>query len=87
MEYKDLQISLINETWTKENCLIKREIMIRNKRNENDIRRISQIQVINWPDYSEPEKETGYLTLEQVLMFMQENICCYPKSPILLHCR
>ena len=61
--------------------------MIKNKRNENDFRTINHIQVINWPDHSEPDKESGYSTIEQVLMLMQENICCTPKSPILLHCR
>ena len=60
--------------------------MIKSKRNENDFRTVNQIQVINWPDHSEPEKERGYSTIEQVLMLMQENICCNPKSPILLHC-
>ena len=77
----------MSETWAKENCIIKREIMIKNKRNENDFRIINQIQIINWPDHSEPDKENGYATLEQILMLMQENICYTPKSPILLHCR
>lgn len=57
-----------------------------NKKNQNDTRKINQYQIINWPDHSEPEKETGYATIEQVLMLMQENICFTPKSPILLHC-
>jgi len=61
--------------------------MIKNKTNENDFRKVNQIQVINWPDHSEPQKESGYSTIEQVLILMQENICCTPNSPILLHCR
>jgi protein tyrosine phosphatase len=67
--------------------LIRREFIIKNKRNQNDYRKISQIQILNWPDHSEPEKETGYNTIEKILMIMQENICYNPKSPILLHCR
>jgi len=66
---------------------MKREIMIKNVKNENDFRIITQVQTLNWPDYLEPEKDTGYNTLEQMLIIMQENICFKPKSPILVHCR
>jgi len=61
--------------------------MIKNSKNANDFRIISQIQTINWPDYLEPERENGYNTLEEILILMQENICYNPKSPILIHCR
>ena len=80
-------MSIVNEIWAKDNCIIKREFKIINKKNENDIRKVNQFQIVNWPDHSEPDKETGYSTIEQVLMLMQENICYTPKSPILLHCR
>lgn len=66
---------------------MKREIKIKNTKNEADFRVITQVQTINWPDYLEPEKETGYNTLEQLLIQIQESICYNPKSPILMHCR
>lgn len=85
--YQDFEISLINENWILENCIIKREIMIKNSKNEADFKIITQVQTLNWPDYLEPEKVTGYNTLEQLLILIQENICFNPKSPILIHCR
>jgi protein tyrosine phosphatase len=61
--------------------------MIKNTKNESDFRIITHIQTVNWPDYLEPEKETGYTTLEQILILIQESICYNTKSPILVHCR
>lgn len=77
----------MSETWARENCIIKRQFLIKSKFNFNERRIINQFQVINWPDHMEPEKQTGYATIEQILLLMQENICYYPKSPIFLHCR
>ena len=77
----------MSESWILEKCIIKREIKIKNTKNEADFRVVTQLQTINWPDYLEPEKETGYNTIEQLLILIQESICYNPKSPILIHCR
>jgi len=78
---------LVSESWIIDNCILKREIMIKNIKNQNDYRVITQVQILNWPDYLEPNKDTGYNTIEQLLIFMQESICFNPQLPILVHCR
>lgn len=87
MEYNDFEITLIKENWIIENCLIKREIMIKNTKKPNDFRLVNHIQTLNWSDYLQPNQENGYNTLEQILILIQESICYNPYSPILVHCR
>jgi protein tyrosine phosphatase len=42
--------------------------------------------MVNWPDHSTPDEETGYNTLEFILSSINEYKLNFPLSPILTHC-
>jgi protein tyrosine phosphatase len=66
------------------NCLIKRDFIVRIVGME---KRVSQLQMLNWPDHSIPEDENGYNTLEIILKLIQDYRTNYGFYPILTHCR
>jgi protein tyrosine phosphatase len=52
----------------------------------NEEKRMSSLQVLNWPDHDAPDSFTGYQTIESLLGFINELQVCFPQSPVLVHC-
>lgn len=65
------------------NSLIKRDFIIKYNDMEH---RTTQLQMVNWPDHSSPDEETGYQTIEYIINFTAEIRANYNYSPILTHC-
>ena len=79
----DIKVILQKEEWVIMNCLIKREIII----TINGIsKQMFHLQMINWPDYSMPNAENGYDTIDYLIRAIAESRENYPNSPVLLHC-
>lgn len=66
------------------NSLIRRDIIVRYEGVE---RRVTQLQMMNWPDHSIPEDDAGYVTIESIVNCINDYRLTYTFSPILVHCR
>ncbi len=82
--FDDVEVYMDKEVRMIEKCLIRREFIIRICGVE---KRVTQLHMINWPDHSIPEGETGFATLNLVLNSISEFKTIYPNLPILTHCR
>ena len=78
-----VKVKIINEEFLIKNCLIKREISITIN---NQTKNIYHLQMLNWPDYSKPDGDIGYETVNYLINVMAQSRECFPDSPILIHC-
>ncbi len=65
------------------NSIVRREFLIRYGGVE---KRVTSLQMLNWPDHSSPEESNGYETIEFILTGINEVKLINPNSPILVHC-
>ena len=42
--------------------------------------------MLNWPDYSKPDENKGYKTINYLIHYIAESRELFPKSPVLIHC-
>ena len=78
-----VKVKIINEEFLIKNCLIEREISITIN---NQTKNIYHLQMLNWPDYSKPDGDIGYETVNYLINVMAQSRECFPDSPILIHC-
>jgi protein tyrosine phosphatase len=78
-----VRVKITNEEFLIKNCLIKREISITI---DNQTKNIYHLQMLNWPDYSKPEGELGFNTVNYLINIMAQSREIFPDSPILIHC-
>jgi protein tyrosine phosphatase len=76
-------MTLEREDWLLKDCIMLRNF---NLQFNGCSKQFSQLQVLNWPDHSVPEDDSGYLTIEYVLSSINEQSIVTPQSPILIHC-
>ena len=82
-EDNELRVALIKEEWVIMGCLVKRELSIAHN---GTVKTISHIQMLNWPDHSEPDPSSGWDTLSYLIQSIAETRKTFPNIPILLHC-
>ena len=79
----DIKVTILSQENLFDNCIIKREIII----NLNGIKKkLIHIQMLNWPDYSMPNKQNGYLTIHFLIDLISKNRKNYVNSPVVIHC-
>ncbi len=83
-EFDDIEVYLEKEELSMKDALIRRDFIIKYKGNE---KRVTQIQMINWPDHLSPNDENGYTAIEYIISMINESKLNLNKSPILTHCR
>ena len=79
----ELIVKIINEEFIIQNCLIKREIVLKLN---NEIKTLYHLQILNWKDYSSPDENEGYKTINYLIHYIAESREFFPKSPVLIHC-
>ncbi len=79
----DLTVKITNVEFIIDNCLIKREIQLKLN---NEIKTLYHLQMLNWPDYSKPDENKGYKTINYLIHYIAESRELFPKSPVLIHC-
>ena len=82
-EDNELKVSLIKEEWVIMDCLVKRELNIIHNGN---VKTITHIQMLNWPDHSEPDASSGWDSLSYLIQSIAETRKTFSNIPILLHC-
>ena len=79
----EIKVKILSIEFLIENCIIKREILIKIN---NEEKKITHIQMLNWPDYSIPNFENGYKTINFLIYLIAKYRKFYLNSPILIHC-
>jgi receptor-type tyrosine-protein phosphatase gamma len=82
----EMKVQLIKEEWVIMGCLVKRELNIIHNGNAKTVQ---HIQMLNWPDHSEPDDydaSSGWDTLTYLIQSIAETRTMYANIPILLHC-
>ena len=52
----------------------------------NEIKTLYHLQILNWKDYSSPDENEGYKTINYLIHYIAESREFFPKSPVLIHC-
>ena len=79
----DIKVKILSQENLFDNCIIKREIII----DFNGIKKsLIHIQMLNWPDYSMPNKQNGYLSINFLIDLISKNRQNYVNSPVVIHC-
>jgi protein tyrosine phosphatase len=74
---------LEKEDYLVKNSIVKREFLLRYL---NEEKRVTSLQVLNWPDHDAPDSFTGYQTIEYLFGYINEYKLAFPQSPVLVHC-
>lgn len=83
-ENENITVKLKKEEFILEDSLILREISVSTEHKQH---LITQLHVINWPDYKIPEKEIGYKTIEILITFIDIFKEKCKNKPTIVHCR
>lgn len=83
-QFEDVEVYLEKEEYIINNALIKREIVIKYEGIE---KRVTQLQMVSWPDHNVPDEDNGYVTIETIYSYINEYRFNCNFSPVLIHCR
>jgi protein tyrosine phosphatase len=79
-KYEDIEVTLLKEESVFGDVLIKRDFKLVYEGMEKIV---SQVQMLNWPDHSQPD---DYNTIEKLIEFINVYRANF-QTPILIHCR
>lgn len=82
-QIQDVKLMVEKEEWILKDCIYRREVLVEFGGVE---KKLTHIQIMNWPDHSQPDEDYGYLTIEKLLTIICEYRHTFPNSPVLTHC-